>query len=135
VGVSGAPFRDLFVELPAAVFEAMRDLGEAFEAAVVAQAAAVAQVAQPTVRPERRHIQLVSARYGWRAVELVRHEARLELQIVAELECGHRQCYTIDELAIVRAHNPVAEIELLDHVVDRTERGCQCVLRPHPESA
>lgn len=129
--MTGAPFRDLFVELPRAVFESLQAIGGG--AIARAREQTHAAVAPPPRRRaslfEERHIRLVLARYGWRSAGLIRRETVSELQISALLDCGHRQSYRVDEIAILRACNPVDELELLDRVVDRTERICQCVRR------
>lgn len=131
-----APFRDPFVELPRAVFESLQAIGEG--AVARAQRAAHAAVA-PVLRPDRRAslfserwIRRVHERYGWHWAELRRYEDRKEMRVLAGLDCGHMQSYVVDERAVSVARGLVDEIELLDRVVDRTERSCQCVRRAEP---
>lgn len=131
--MTATPFRDLFVELPAAVFEALQAIGEA--AVVKAGAPAVARLPRPDRRDSlftERWIRRVHERYGWHWAELRRHESTEEMQILAALDCGHLQVYIADRRAVALVRGPVDEIELLDRIVDRTERGCQCVRRPEP---
>lgn len=126
--MSGAPFRDLFVELPAAVFESLQAIGEA--------AVVKAQRPAPTKAPPRptlfadHHIRLVLSRYGWRRAETRRIEHEATTYVLAELDCGHGQMYPVDERSILLAGSPAGEIELLDRVVERTPRRCYCVRRP-----
>lgn len=126
----GAPFRGLFVELPAAVFEALQGIGEAaISARQTAQTAAPPPRQRETLFSER-WIRRVHSRYGWHWAQLQRREDDRTMRILAELDCGHLQSYSVDERSVALVRGPADEIALLDRIVDTTERRCLCVQRP-----
>lgn len=122
---ASAPFRDLFVELPRAVFDALHAWGEA--AIVKAQApvpVAPFRIGPPTALS---YPTILSARYGWRQCDSWRVEYECRTTIEAVLNCGHRQRYYVtDHLA---ANGPHDQIAIIDRVVDNTPRDCCCVQR------
>jgi hypothetical protein len=130
--MSGAPFRDLFVELPRALFETIKGIGE--HAIRRAQApgsmAHLYKQAYPASArvylASDRYIRLVFERYGWRSATVVRLELGRETEINVKLSCGHRASYVVDEIEQVRTER-CDEIALLDRIVDETGTRCSCV--------
>jgi hypothetical protein len=134
-----APFRELFVELPTAVFETLRAIGEgAVEKARTGDYAYMFKTHYvPRPAPARRaslfesrHTRLIAHRYGWIDAELRKMIDRDSLQLGVILNCGHLQRYEVNELSILRCSSAADEVALLDSVVDGTLRGCSCVQRP-----
>lgn len=133
IAASGTPFRDLFIELPRAVFEVLQGIGEAVVADAL-RSPATNRAAAP--RPQRssslfsdRHIRLVLQRYDWTHAELERAVADDTLVLVVQRECLHWQRYKFHANEIAACHAPREEVELLDRVVERTNRRCYCVQR------
>lgn len=127
--MTGAPFRDLFVELPAAVFEILQSIGN--------EAARRALPPQPVNPPPTSNLDRIDnagralARYmGWR--EVIRTE-RVQFEcwtdILVRLDCGHIQRYRLDDLVLLRSiGSEWADCTLT--TIENTERACQCVQRP-----
>lgn len=133
MSVTAAPFRELFIELPRAVFEVLHGLGEAVVADAL-RSPATNRAAAP--RPQRssslfsdRHIRLVLQRYDWTHAELERAIDDDALVLVVQRECLHWQRYKFHANEIAACHAPREEVELLDRVVERTDRQCYCVQR------
>lgn len=118
------PFRDLFVELPRAVFDAMHAWGEAVIVKAQTPTPVVPVVRIPTVLDRTT---LLSWRYGWRRAETQRVESDRATEISALLECGHWQRYVVTDKIV--AFGPPEQIDIVDRVVDSTPRDCYCVQR------
>lgn len=120
-------FRDLFVELPRAVFESLQAIGEA----------AVTRAQATTVTPPRSTFgwlastgRVLAEYYGW--LEVIRTERDpLDhyITLVVRLDCLHAQRYRFDELSMLRAGTQASMIDLVCEVIEHTERHCQCVQR------
>lgn len=121
-----APFRDLFVELPATVFESLQQFGEALLARE--QAAQPARAVKPPSVVEA-YVRWTMQRYGWRRVETRRIEHGATTHVIAQLNCGHGQRYEVDEIRLARCRGISEEIDLLDRIVAETPRRCYCVQR------
>lgn len=135
-----APFRELFVELPRAVFEVLRGIGEEAlrGAGGVANMDSAADMfkAAYAPRPQRsslfshRCIRLVLQRYNnWTHAEIERAVDEDALDLVVFPECPHWQRYRFHASEIAACRGPEDEIDLLDRVVGSTERRCYCVQR------
>lgn len=125
----GAPFRELFAELPAALFDALKGIGE--------EAVRVASVRAASNRRPSLVSSLVDSeplgpwlceRYGWNRVTMSRCAATPDVKICARLACGHVAVYRIPEQAIEDSTNPAFSfIRTLDHATQH--RPCSCVPR------
>ena len=124
-----ASFRDLFIELPRAVFEILQ--GAAEHAAM--------QIVPPAPRPRPRN-QLYGMpgairhygrlAYGWLEVDVQREANRQALTVVALLPCSHRHVITIDELAVIATVGiPNDFVEFLDRAVECSPRPCCCMIK------
>lgn len=118
--MSGAPFRELFVELPRAVFETLQGIGEQ----------AVRKASEPPRRSTFGTIelndaaQMICRRYGWRNCEVVRCAASRDFEIGVRLLCGHQLRYVIDDYALASAAHT---IDAIDSAVQENPRFCHCV--------
>jgi hypothetical protein len=134
--VSEAPFRELFVELPRAVFETLQGIGEE----AVRRAGGMEHVLG-TLYPARPPTlldvvqseagQALCGRYGWRGFEVRRLADRYETRLVVERSCGHRTaCDLWDEVLLAprTARDALVLTDALDEH-DRTGRRCYCVQR------
>lgn len=121
MSLGSSPFRDLFVELPRAVFDALHAWGEAV----------IVKAQQPEPRRPSlfagKCINVVLARYNWRRAETRRIEHECTTYVLAELDCGHGMMYPISDQTIALADNPYDEIKILDDAIDRTPKRCYCV--------
>lgn len=126
--MSGAPFRDLFVELPAAVFESL----QAFAEALLVRASEPAP--PPAYKPPWWRTEYVwrrlAARWGVAEVEIRRRAGELRVAIVFRRRCGHGGRGEMNELALVKCDLPGA-IAALDRAFDNAERDC-CCMEPPP---
>lgn len=126
-----APFRELFIELPRAVFDALQAIGEGAIKQAEVQRDVERELSAPARRPSTidAYVQFVAHRFGWRRAETRRIEHEATTYILAELDCGHGQKYAVDELSVARCRGPAEEIDLLDRIVEDTPRRCYCVER------
>lgn len=135
-----APFRELFAELPRALFESLQAIDWDAAAAAhrghgVRRPDALAHSFKSDYRPTPRlvsqdYVRHVFARYGWTDAEVRRCPAITQTELIAWLACGHRVVYRIDEIELHRTANAQGELALLDRLVDREPRRCCCVPRP-----
>ena len=134
--MSETGFRDLFIELPRAVFDALQAIGEGAvaKAGGVADMSSMAYAMKTAYRPTRvRATDCVDAlmrRYGWVKAETRMMASLAETYIIAELECGHRMLYELDDRELLLCASPAEEIKIIDRVIDRKPRRCSCVMRP-----
>lgn len=126
------PFRDLFVELPRAVFEALQGIGEA----------AVTRATERMRRPIGRRWtagdvlreQLVGnhlrSRYGWQSFEAKRLPDRCETRIYVWLGCHHRHVIDLPDQLLEHTGRPAFEamLDALDREAEQARR-CYCVQR------
>jgi hypothetical protein len=127
--VNGGPFRDLFSELPRALFDALKGIGE--EAVRKAQPPIVHR--GPSVASQLNDEPIVGylcQRFGWKSVEVWRHAASRQTGFGGRLLCGHRFAFDISDSTIEDAH-PLRVIDLIDRVWTsvRRVRSCYCVQR------
>jgi hypothetical protein len=131
--VSGAPFRDLFVELPRALFAVLQGIGES----------AVRNTPSP-FQP-RREPQLlmflrnagaravIARRYGWISIDEPKFAPDDDaVDLVVRRACGHLSRVRLDG-RIFEEYRPHAALDELDRRLFRHhERGrrCYCVARP-----
>lgn len=117
-------FRDLFVELPAVLFEALRGIGEA----------AVRQAQRPAAAPQtrarlsdldalHRHERAICGAFDWIGVQSVHSPRERAILVSARLACGHRVRYSLDECTIAAT----SLTDALYAAVDARPRGCYCV--------
>lgn len=124
-----APFRELFVELPAALFDALKGIGEA-----------AVQKAQQSVTEHRPHLptmrdamassaavaRALCDRFGWRHYELSRSPMHCETDLFVRRLCGHRDQFALDDRLF-----HLGPDEVIDALEDlNTKRRCFCVPRP-----
>lgn len=135
--MTAAPFRELFVELPRALFESLQAIGEAAVERAKGDTTSLLKDLYPAPRlwfawlePAARAL---GEFYGWREViRTERDPLDHYITLVVRLGCGHRQRYRIDELSMLRADHAASRIDLICDIIERTERPCQCVQRPSP---
>jgi hypothetical protein len=131
VGEVSAPFRDLFVELPSAVIDVLRAIGE--QALTAAQRLEVAEFRKSSANARLSSawfLKMLAVYFGWRYVDAERHAHDLTTDLVAVLECGHRVRYKINEELLLRVRSPGDEFDLLEYIVATTPRSCVCMHRP-----
>lgn len=131
-----APFRDLFVELPRAVFETLQAIGEQAVrgAGGVADMNSSAFLFKSAYAPPRQNPWLtdfaaraLAQRYGFRELELRRAAHANEVIGYAIRSCGHRASFRVSEIALaigVRAE----VIDVFDAAADAAERECCCMV-------
>jgi hypothetical protein len=126
--VSDAPFRQLFVELGAELFAALKGIGEA--AVVKAQAPAPAGRSLVTttldIMTGGAVVDVLVKRYGWRQlVTWYRSPRSDEVEFHVRRGCGHRHRIAIDEVELHLDQNPAfALFDALDRRAH--ERDCYC---------
>ncbi len=127
-----APFRDLFVELPRAIFEALQGIGE--------QAVRNARPPTPHHRPSAAFSLMEATngkwladwlceRFGWKRIEMWRSARDRDLMLMVRLECGHNTEFPISESSLELAH-PTNIVDLIADCWEQAGRGCRCVVRP-----
>jgi ATP-dependent RNA circularization protein (DNA/RNA ligase family) len=135
--VSG-PFREAFVELTQAAFDAAKQLGEATVEAIVKQADTRAQIemihAAVSRRQERhrailRLIEVLFESLGMRLQRIARESHRDEMTVWVLQACGHPAVYTLDEMRLVLHGSPA---DLVDYIASSLEndlplRKCTCM--------
>lgn len=128
--MTAAPFRELFVELPRALFESLQAIGEA----------AVQRARANAGGPKSPHssfdwlnkaARVLAYHYGW--FEVIRIEREMldhYSTLVVRLDCMHAQRYRFDELAMLLAANQADVANLVCNIIETTEQNCYCVQRP-----
>jgi hypothetical protein len=122
-----APFRELFAELPRAVFETLQAIGEE------AVARAKPLYAQPTPAPIWRSGWFCAAmrsRYGWPHLVINLSVVREETEWHALLPCRHLFVMFVDAPTFVAMRALQDLVGAIDRIVEQTERRCYCVARP-----
>lgn len=123
-------FRDLFAELPRALFESLQAIGEA--AVERASASTLTTAIPPPFEWLEKLGRLMCEFYGWREFRRVEvNQLEQERVLVVRLDCRHIQRYRLDEFSLLRA--PAMSAGLVDLVcstIESTPRACQCVQRP-----
>lgn len=125
-----APFRELFVELPRAVFESLQAVAEA----------AVVKARLPARRPiatsvpdrlisERAISYVITERYKIQLLSCRRSPIDHLTQIVAQMECGHSVRLDVYDNWLLTYHGVAGVIDVLDLAWRHAERKCSCVLR------
>ena len=124
-----ALFRELFIELPRAVFDALQAIGEGAikQAEVQRDARAASAISYRSPSAVEAYVRWAMRRFGWRRAETRRIAHEAMTYIVVELRCGHGQKYDVDEASIMRCRGAAEEIDLLDGIVENTPRRCYCV--------
>lgn len=137
--------RDLFVELPRALFESLQAVAEA----KVRRADAAQKVEAKTVTNQTRRQRLTILDHlpkfaaaafghlGFRSATSRRREDRYIMEIVAELTCGHHEVYELTDQAIaVSCGADVArQIAIVERAIAARPRGCQCMFRGSEDDA
>jgi hypothetical protein len=130
-----SPFRELFVELPRAVFESLQAIGEGAVAKAKGSGGSLDHSSMAHMyktlygidadmfESVKRHI---CKRYGWHRFEMRRLETCAKTCIVAEFPCGHRRLIEIDDQTFLAA--PTSFVDALDRDAERGRR-CYCVQR------
>lgn len=134
--MSDTTFRELFIELPRAVFETLQGIGEA----AVRAAEPVPSTSTAFVRPSAVSLLLnsfeegsslnahMAERLGWRKFTLMRSAMREEIEVRAVRWCGHRVKGFIDEMGLHAS--PFAPGAFLDALAGISEcRWCTCMRR------
>ncbi|MGN6107245.1 MAG: hypothetical protein ACTHU0_19210 [Kofleriaceae bacterium] len=111
--MTSAPFRDLFAELPRALFETLRGIGEAAVALAESRASASTPGRRSQLSALSEALQTgtlataICQRYGWSSLEVSRHPSDAALLLCATLPCGHRLGWLrVDEQLLEDAGNP-----------------------------
>lgn len=134
--MSETGFRDLFIELPRAVFDALRAIGEGAVAKAggvadmsgMAPAVKAAYAYQPPLWASAWLWGRLAARYGAEAVEMRRYPQQLMVEMAIRPRCGHPAYSAIDERSLHVA--PMSDLlDVIDEAYDRAERGCYCMAR------
>jgi hypothetical protein len=126
--MSGAPFRDLFVELPLAVFEALQAIGEGAAAKAGGGSLDTTSLA-PTFKssyPSNLSFlhdvgigALLCQRYDWAKCAISRSAVEPAVDFRVTFLCGHRRRFSIDEMKLeVDVHQATALIDALDVEAD-----------------
>jgi hypothetical protein len=126
---TAAPFRDLFIELPATLFDMLRGIGER---AVLnaSRPAPPASMVPSTLSILERYIVHVMRRYGWIDVRCIQFSSAAAVEIIATGRCGHRTSYRIDEERLFSASFTIRlNTTMLDEVIQNAPRRCYCVQR------
>ena len=126
-----ATFRDLFVELPLALFETLQGIGE--------QAVRDAQPQEPYRKPSASSV-FISAvnnaflgdwlceRFGWKSVEVWRCAVSRDTEFGVRLHCGHQCSFPISDMSI--EGTPTIQIaDLIADAWNSSGRACYCVPR------
>lgn len=126
-----SPFRELFVELPRALFDALQAIGEGAIKQAEVKRDAERRLAEPAAKPSLidAYVKWTMGRFGWRRAETRRIAHETTTYILAELDCGHGQKYDVDESRMMRCRGAAEEVDLLDRIVADTPRRCYCVER------
>lgn len=126
-----APFRELFVELPRAIFEALQGMAEvAVHRAEDAQRAPLSR-GQSATETLKVFVAAVRDRYGWQRTVVERAPYDAAWLITVKLACGHLHRISIDE----HWWHSLSKYDLAPAFVDRLDReadhrSCTCVARP-----
>ncbi len=123
--MSGAPFRDLFTELPTALFDALKGIAESAIADAERRQAYVSEVNDVIRSYDSAAVaRAVCERYGWLRYTMSRSVMHCETEIVVRLPCMHKQVFTLPDQ--VMEDSPVAVVDYLD-LVATSGRPCFCV--------
>lgn len=135
---ASAPFRELFVELPRALFETLQGIGE--QAVRNAPSPALLRDLYPTPRrtfvdtlrePSVGHI--LCHRFGWGSVSVIRAATEPAVDFRVFLACGHRHRIRVSEMALEDAASPV-DVTLRALERGMLVRSCYCVQREEPRA-
>ena len=136
--MSGAPFRDLFAEIPAALFDALKGMGEA--AIVDAQRREAAYVKRGStfwyVNDHDGYLaRTLCEMFGWKNVEISRAAASATIEIAARYHCRHVKRIELPEAALVEYHVALMDA-LMDALYEAHDQGrpCCCIPREHHEA-
>lgn len=126
-----SPFRELFVEVPQAILEAIANEALAKQAESMLRPRPRHPISEPIARLiSQRYVHLVMNRYGWTTADVMRMEFDRIMRLVVTQRCGHRTSYEIDERMVLACCAPMDEVDMLDRVFDTQPRGCYCVSVP-----
>lgn len=125
--------REAFHEFLQDAFESLKQLGEIFVEAIVAQAEAPVE-APPARMVHYTHpdvwiviVRDVQDRFDWKLTGWHRREDRAKISIRVRLKCGHIGLFEIDALSFMKQITPS---NLLDHILDEIEKPplqrCKC---------
>ena len=126
-----APFRDLFVELPLALFETLQGIGE--------QAVRNAHPQEPYCKPSASSAFIdavnnaflgdrLCERFGWKSVEVWRSAVTRDTEFGVSLHCGHRCSFPIPD-RLIEATPTIQIADLIADAWDSGGRACYCVPR------
>jgi hypothetical protein len=126
-----SPFRDLFVELPRALFDALQGIGE--------QAVRNAQKPTPHHRPSiastftdatngKWLADWLCERFGWTHVEVWRSAADRNVMFMVGMGCGHNTEFSVSEM-LLESIPQTGIADLISDCWDHADRGCFCVQR------
>lgn len=131
--VSDTVFREMFVELPRAVLEALQGIGEqAVRKAQAYKAPEQTRSRTPTLADLFTHVAgILRERYGWRRAVCVRLADRCSYEITALLSCGHLHRIEIEEELFLHARGGADAADALFDRLDRVrrQRSCTCIPR------
>lgn len=126
------PFRDLFVELPRAVFETLQAIGEAAVEKARRTPLTLATMSHVLKTAYRRHpvfdsIAILCRRHGWRRCVSTRRAATAEIEVAVTRGCGHTSRLIVDEVAMAAVPDAADHLSRLFEGHDQRGRGCFCV--------
>jgi hypothetical protein len=125
--VTGAPFRDLFVDLPAALFETLKGIAtEAVRRAKVDSYPPGNVERVSTLFDSAQYGRLLCERYGWLNAEMTRSPYDRTTEIGVRWPCKHSAVIVVQDNVLESATDVV---DALDHVTARHGRPCQCMQR------
>lgn len=125
-------FRDLFVELPLAVFEALQGIGEAAvheaQRKQTERQVRLSALCSPYGELLQYAVRTIGYGLGWCETAVYRSDMTTALTVRVRLGCGHVHRFEIDELRLAFAPNKSACV--IDAVYEHAdERSCCCIPR------
>lgn len=125
--MSGAPFRDLFVELPRALFETLQGIGEAAikKAGTPPSPGPLAAAWKPPWWRTEWLWRRLAERWGITALEIGRNATMQTVYLAFRRRCGHCGRGELDERALAIANSN--GLDALDRAFDDAERECYCM--------
>lgn len=132
--MSEAPFRELFVELPRQLFEALQGIGEAaVKKAQAAERPSGVSYLRSTmdVLAGRMFAGIMREQFGWHGNDVFLLADRDAFELRTRLSCGHLHRIEFDARSIALAPSSG---QMFEYIFDRLEAGandrlCSCVLR------
>lgn len=124
-----APFRELFVELPRALFETLQGIGEAAVAKATTTTTAGQTLGATRMAYDDGAIaRWLCQRFGWVSVTTQRSPALRETHFCARMPCRHWHVIPVDDQVLYDSM-PGAFIDAIDAYQEDYPRSCYCTPR------